>query len=120
MFDELKRNKESRKFKLLHHAVTEDMDPAISGLEQGNYQTQEDILNYDKLRACNAVKDAMAKRLYSYFRKWTKESGHFKVSLKSQVANRIRKNYNNNLIWALKRWKYQVLKRETQMRNRLN
>lgn len=33
IFDELRRNKESRKFKLLHHAVTEDMDPNIEGLE---------------------------------------------------------------------------------------
>lgn len=36
MFDELRRNKEARKFKLLHHAVTEDMDPNIAGLEQYN------------------------------------------------------------------------------------
>jgi hypothetical protein len=120
IFDALRRNKETRKFKLLHHAVTEDMDPNISMLEQYNDYKQMTILETDKQRACNAVKACLAKRLYSFFRKWTKESGHYKVSLRSQVANRITKNYANNLIWGLTRWRQQVLRRETQLRDRVN
>ena len=111
-FDELRRNKEVRKFRLMNHAVEQDMNPAIAILERVNHTKATNYLDRNRTRACHNVKEALYKVIYSFFRKWTKESGHYKVSLKSQVANRIIKNYYNNLMWAISRWKRQMLLRD--------
>lgn len=113
-------NKEARKHKLLQHAVHQEVNPAISALESYSYDKSSDILQQNKVRACRAIKDQLARRLHTYMKKWMKESGHYKISLKSALAARITRSYYNNLLFAFARWRRQLLKRETQIRTGIN
>ena len=44
VFAELVRHKEQKKFKLLNHAVENEMNPGIKNLEEHNYGKSRDIL----------------------------------------------------------------------------
>ena len=44
-FAELVRHKEQKKYKLLHHAVENDMNPGIKDLEDHNYDKSREILS---------------------------------------------------------------------------
>lgn len=79
VFAALMKHKESRKYKLLNHAVNNDMDPGIKSLEEHNYDKSNRILNTQKYRACKIVSTMLAKQLYSFWQKWIDETQHKRV-----------------------------------------
>ena len=45
IFAALMKHKETRKYKLLNHAINNDMDPGIKALEEHNFDKSNKILN---------------------------------------------------------------------------
>ena len=73
-FTELVRHKESKKFKLLNHAVENDMNPGIKDLEDHNYNKSRAILTKSQYRASIIVRNMFAKQLFTYYKKWFEET----------------------------------------------
>jgi hypothetical protein len=71
-FDELRQNREKRKFELLHHAVNSDMNVAIAETKAFNEKKSFKLENVHKMRAGNIVRDMIGRRLFAYFDHWTK------------------------------------------------
>lgn len=110
--DELKRNKEVKKHRLMKHAIVQDMDPALYSLNRFNENQADSYLAKGKLRAVKTVNEALSRVLYSYLKQWMKLSGHYKNNLMSRFGNRIVKNYYNNLNAGFVRWRRQIRKRD--------
>ena len=95
--DALRLNMETRKHRLLLHAVNEEVNPAIASLEKYSFEKSQQILQTNKRRACNAVKDQLSKRIFSYMKKWMMESGHYKIAIKSAALARLTRTTRLNL-----------------------
>ena len=81
VFDELRQHCERRKYELLHHAVHEDMDVAIAKTTEFNATKSAKILNTNKNRAGNIVRDMLGRRLFAYFDHWVRVNEHYKVTM---------------------------------------
>lgn len=104
-FDALRKHKENRKFKLLHHAVNEDMIPAIENLEQHNYAKSSDILTQSQYRASSIVRTMLGKRLFDYFRKWQTETTHYNVTMTTKVNHKLIQLFRGKIGSYFKNWK---------------
>jgi hypothetical protein len=67
VFQALRNHTENNKYTLLQHAVREDMDVAIDSADTFNKQKQSVLLTRNQRRAGNITRDALGKRLFSYF-----------------------------------------------------
>ena len=85
VFGELLRHKEAKKFKLLKHAVENDMDPGIKDLEDHNFEKSKQILNRSQYRASGIVRNMLGKRLFAYFQKWKSETSHYSVTMNAKI-----------------------------------
>jgi len=80
-YQALRQYTESKKYALLNHAVKNDFDVAIAGLKTFTADKTKSLLTKNQLRASNITRDMLAKRLFSYFRKWRGEANHYDWTL---------------------------------------
>jgi hypothetical protein len=105
VFAELVRHKEYKKYKLLNHAVENDMNPGIKDLEDHNYNKSTEILTKSQYRASIIVRNMMAKRLYCYYRKWKEETDHYNTTMRDKVRIKLTQLLKNRYAAYFNLWK---------------
>jgi len=96
-FDALMKHKEIKKYRLLHHALTNDLNPAIASLEKTNYDKSKEILKTSQYRAGCIVRTMLGKRLHSFFQKWRCVTSQFNSGLNTKLKDHIIKLYKARL-----------------------
>jgi len=118
IFDELKRNKEQKKFELINMAVEEDVNIAIVETKQFNDGKSHALLTANQLRAGNIVVAMMGKQLYSYFSHWRLNQGDYSMKLKSIVKGRVLRLYARMMDSYFTKWADNLNVKRKQVKNR--
>lgn len=92
-FQALRNYTEKNKYTLMKFAVQDDMDVVIRDTTAYNADFQNKLLTKNQQRAGNITRDILGKRLFSYFKKWKDETGHFSNTMETTVKNKILKVY---------------------------
>ena len=92
-FNALRQNAETKKFKLLDHAVKKDMNIAIAQTAEFNKNKSIALLTSNQQRAGNIVRDMLAKRLWSYVEHWKNENSNYRITMNTKVRDKIIRLY---------------------------
>lgn len=104
-FDALKYNKAKRAAKLMETALRQDMDVALQQHEETNKKIAKKMHTASLDRACQAFRNMLGGRVYSYFRQWKESTKYQKNTISSKFRDKVYSIYRNKMLNAFMTWK---------------